>query len=88
MRLLLEIVIAAALIALSWNKSFKEWASEAPVIGQHFSAPAQAPQTKSPVAPATSVTPPPTAFTGHIYYTDEQGKRYWLDAQGKRHYQP
>jgi hypothetical protein len=87
MRLILEIVIAAALIALSWNKSFKEWASEAPIIGANFTAPAQAPQIKSPVAPATSATPT-TAFTGHVYYTDEQGKSYWLDAQGKRHYKP
>jgi hypothetical protein len=87
MRLLLEIIIAGALVALSWNKSFKEWVSEAPVIGQHFTAPAQAPQTKATVIPATSTTPP-TAFTGHVYYTDEQGKSYWLDAQGKRHYKP
>jgi hypothetical protein len=85
MRLLLEIVIALALIALSWNKSFKQWMSEAPVIGSHFSESAAAPK---PVSAKTSGTPPPKSFTGHIYYTDEQGKSYWLDAQGKRHYQP
>jgi hypothetical protein len=87
MRLLLEIIIAAALIAISWKKSFKEWASEAPVVGGHLTVPAQPPQTKSAVAPATSPASP-KAFTGHIYYTDEQGKSYWLDAQGKRHYEP
>lgn len=83
MRLLLELVIAAALIALSWNKSFKQWASEAPVIGSHFAET----QPHKPTAPKTSATPA-KEFTGHIYYTDEQGKKYWLDAQGKRHYQP
>ncbi len=29
----------------------------------------------------------PKTFTGHIFYTDENGKKYWLDAQGKRHYE-
>jgi hypothetical protein len=89
MRLLLELIVAAALIALVWNKSVKEWIGEAPVIGQHMTASSQAPTppAKTAVSLATSATPP-KAFTGHIYYTDEQGKSYWLDAQGKRHYQP
>lgn len=86
MRILVEIIIAGVLIALSWNKSFKQWVSEAPVIGSHFSATTR-PPSKTTVSPTTSATPPKT-FTGHIYYTDEQGKTYWLDAQGKRHYQP
>jgi len=87
MRLLLEILLAAALIAVSWNKSFKDWASEAPVIGHYFSAPSPSPRVKSAV---TATKPPttPQSFTGHITYVDEQGKTYWLDAQGKRHYQP
>ena len=87
MRLLLEIIIAAALLAMAWQKSFKEWASEIPGVGPHLTAPADAPSTKSSVPPKTSATQP-KSFTGHIYYTDEQGKTYWLDAQGKRHYQP
>ena len=87
MRLLIEIVLAAALIAMAWQKSFKEWASETPVIGHHLTPTTPTTQNKSAVPPATSATPP-TSFTGHIYYTDEQGKKYWLDAQGKRHYQP
>ena len=91
MRLLLEIVVAAALIALSWNKSFKDWAREAPVIGPQLkpSAQSSAPKIKTPppvTAPTTSGSP--KSFTGHIIYTDENGKSYWLDAQGKRHYQP
>lgn len=72
MRLLIEIILAAVLIAMAWTKSFKEWVSETPVVGRHLSAPA----------------PAPKVFTGYIYYTDEQGKTYWLDAQGKRHYKP
>jgi hypothetical protein len=89
MRLLLELILAAALIALVWNKSVKEWIGEAPVIGQHITASSQAPAlpVKTAVSPTMSATPP-KSFTGHIYYTDEQGKSYWLDAQGKRHYQP
>ena len=88
MRLLLEIILAAALIAMAWKKSFKEWVSEAPVVGRHLTAPAQPPPAKSAVAATTSSATPPKEFTGHIYYTDEQGKTYWLDAQGKRHYKP
>lgn len=87
MRLFVEIIIAAALIAMAWKKSFKEWASEAPLVGSHLTAPAQAPTTKSAVAPPISASSP-KAFSGHIYYTDEHGKSYWLDAQGKRHYEP
>ncbi|MEY2564842.1 MAG: hypothetical protein QOH88_3035 [Verrucomicrobiota bacterium] len=89
MRLLLEIIVIAALIALSWNKSFKDWASEAPIVGPYLSASAHPPtrNTKTTAAPASSATPP-KSFTGHIYYTDEHGKSYWLDAQGQRHYQP
>jgi hypothetical protein len=85
MRLFLEIAVAVLLIGFSWNKSFKQWMSEAPVVGSHFSQPAVA---RKPGAPRTSAAPRPKSFTGHILYTDEQGKSYWLDAQGKRHYQP
>jgi hypothetical protein len=87
MRLLVELVVAAALVALAWQKSFKEWTRELPGVGSHPTAAAQTPQTKPPVAPAT-VASSPQSFTGHIYYKDEAGKSYWLDAQGKRHYQP
>lgn len=82
MRFLLEIVLAAALIAMAWNKSFKDWLSES-----HVPIPAKTQTAKSTPAPSATATPP-KSFTGHIYYTDEQGKSYYLDAQGKRHYQP
>jgi hypothetical protein len=88
MRLLLEIILAAALIALVWNKSVKEWIGDGAVIGQHASAPSHTPARQKAIAsPGISATPS-KSFTGHIYYTDDQGKTYWLDAQGKRHYQP
>ncbi|MCA1600124.1 MAG: hypothetical protein LC776_00290 [Acidobacteria bacterium] len=88
MRFLLELVIAAALIALSWNKSFKQWASEAPIIGPRLVAPAERPvRSAQPVVAPSKPPTPPQSFTGHFYYTDEQGKRYWVDAQGRRHYE-
>ena len=83
MRLLLELIVAAALIAVSWNKSFRQMASEAPLIGPYSTES----NVRKSVAPHTSPAPP-KEFTGHIYYTDEQGKKYWLDAQGRRHYEP
>jgi hypothetical protein len=83
MRLLLEVIVAAALIALAWQKSFKDWTRELPVIGSHITAATPPPKTKPAVT-----APSPQSFTDHIYYTDDTGKRYWLDAQGKRHYDP
>ncbi|HVF71718.1 MAG TPA: hypothetical protein VM940_08920 [Chthoniobacterales bacterium] len=88
MRLLLELVVAAALIALAWNKSFKDWVSDPMAIGAHrksSSSESTALKTRPP-APFANTSAAPKEFTGHIYYTDEQGKRYWLDAQGRRHY--
>jgi hypothetical protein len=87
MRLLLEIILAGALIALSWNKSFKEWASEAPIIGSHLTAPAQTPARNVKAPADRPADNKPKSFTGHITYLDEQGKTYWLDAQGVRHYE-
>lgn len=87
MRFIVEIIVAAALITLSWNKSFREWASEAPLIGSHLTARTPAPNSKAP-APDRLAYKETKSFTGHIYYTDEQGKKYWLDAKGIRHYQP
>ena len=86
MRLLVELVVAAALIAMAWTKSFRQWASEAPLLGRYSTAPGQTRHAQA-IAPATSATPP-KVFTRHIYYTDEHGKTYWLDAHGKRQYKP
>jgi hypothetical protein len=88
MRLLLELIVGVALLALAWQKSFKEWASDIPGLGPHLTQPAQSPQRKDATTPAPATSAAPTAFTGHIYYTDESGKRYWLDASGRRHYAP
>ena len=103
MRLLLEIVVVAALIALAWEKPWKEWVSEAPLVGNKLVAPAkpQAPVVRSPTRASgagagtrqrtTADHPLPTkdnSFTGHVFYLDDKGVRYWLDAQGQRHYEP
>ena len=90
MRLLLELVLVAALIAAGWETSFHERIGQVPVIGRYVAAQPEKPSTKSPVAPTTNApaSTQPKSFTGHIFYTDEQGKSYWVDAQGKRHYQP
>ena len=86
MRTLLEIIVAALLIALLWNKSSKEWAGEAPIIGPYLTAPARPQRVSAPARP-TATSTPIKSFTGHITYTDEQGRVYWLDAQGVRHYE-
>ena len=41
MRFFLEIILAAALIALAWEKSLKERASELPWVSDGFKKPAQ-----------------------------------------------
>lgn len=124
MRLLLELLVLAAVIALGWEKSFQQSLGEVPVIGAYVvpvlaktkpnkPVTARAEPVASEAAPPSalstaSATPPgawmwdpkrqgsldrpgasptpPTSFTGHIYYTDENGKKYWIDGQGKRHY--
>src|SRR5205823_6575715 len=79
MRLLLELVLAIALTALSWNKSFKQWASESPVIGSHFTEPTI---RKSVLAPATSATPPPKIVQRPRSITPTNTARPTGDAQG------
>jgi hypothetical protein len=57
MRLLHELIVAAALLTLAWQKSFREWTSEVSVIGHNFAAePQSSPKSKSRV---------PTASTPH-----------------------
>lgn len=130
-RLLAELLIAAALIAIGWktpyakrlNAFFPTAAKTTPALSSAEPAPPSGDPTEQPrvssVVSQTKEAQPsidaksatssgdwmwdpkrpgsldrpgqsatPTTFTGHIFYTDEQGKRYWLDAQGKHHYQP
>ena len=119
MRLLLEILIAAGLVALAWDTSYYERIGTlVPALAStHQASPNSAtePARRSPAPQSANTTPPPegsptpsgawmwdpkrqgsldrtgqssppNSFTGHIYYTDENGKKYWLDAQGQRHY--
>jgi hypothetical protein len=113
MRTLLQVIITAALLALGWEKSFKERASELPFVGDKFGSSEKAkregakPSLRAVAAEAKPASngawmfdpnhktaldrpspTPPKSFTGHITYTDENGKSYWLDAQGTRHYPP
>lgn len=112
MRLILEVVVVAALVAFAWDKSYRERVSQVPLVGEHL-APAAQPPRATRVAARNQPQPSPTisngawmwdpnhktaldrpapnkdgSFTGHVFYTDEHGKKYWLDAQGQRHYEP
>jgi hypothetical protein len=63
MRLLLEIIVVAALLALSWEKSFKQRVSEVPWLGDKIAPIAKAPaqsQQHPKVQPHSIVTPAPT----------------------------
>ena len=66
MRVLIEILVAAALIALVWEKSLKERASELPWVGDKI-APAlktaaqPQPKPQPRLQPRPIVTPAPTA---------------------------
>ena len=129
MRIFLEVLVAAGLIAAAWQTPYREHAGR--VIPSLASKPETKPNASydeeprivanpqphtgavaadlaapAPVAPASPAakndwmwdskrpgsldrpgqTATPTAFTKHIYYTDEKGKKYWLDAEGRRHY--
>lgn len=55
MRLFLEIILAAALIALAWEKSLQERASELPWIGDGLKKSAQR-QHRPGVTPAPTVS--------------------------------
>ena len=48
MRIVLELVIAAAIIALAWEKSLHERASDLPWIGDKITPAARTPETSAP----------------------------------------
>ena len=90
MRLLLEIILAAALIALAWEKSLKERASDLPWIGDKIApvvnAPAQAQQSQHPrVQPRPIVTPAPTASGNWMWDPNHKSP---LDPPSKTHASP
>jgi len=70
MRLLLEIIVIAALIALAWEKSFKERASELPWFRdkETTKTSARSPQTQHPQTRLQPfVTPAPTTSASWIW---------------------
>ncbi len=61
MRLLIEIVVAAGLIALTWGKPLREWMPGAKPVAAAAATPAPV-AVKAPVSPKAAVakpTPPP-----------------------------
>jgi hypothetical protein len=64
-RILIEIVIAATLIVLGWEKSFRERASEIPWIGDKI-----APVVKTPDHPRSSTLNPRPAPTPAAWMRD------------------
>jgi len=72
MRLVLEILVAAALIALAWEKSLSERANELPWLGDKV-----APTTKTPDRSRHVVTPAPTASGAWMW---DAKRRSVLDA--------
>lgn len=89
MRLLIEIVLAAAIIALAWEKSLEEHARQIPWLGDKIAA-SQKPTkvTKTPPAPTPAAwmwdanrrsvldTPPPKSTTVHPAPSSTAGS--WL----------
>lgn len=102
MRSLIEAVLLSAIVALAWEKPISERVGDViPALASN--GPVTQPVRATPVAansfglwmwdenrksvldrPAYSQT---AAFTNHVYYADNHGRRFWVDAQGKRHYE-
>jgi len=58
MRLLIEIVIVAALIYLGWNRPFKEWAAQGSAMAtSRIHAPAWEDHSSTPTPPAAKRNP-------------------------------
>jgi hypothetical protein len=77
MRLLLEIIIAAALIALAWEKSWKERVSEAPWLGDKLTTTQNHPRS-------STLNPRPTATVSGAWMWDPKRKAT-LDPPSKTH---
>lgn len=91
MRLLIEIVVAAGLIALTWGKPLREWvpgakpAAEAAVSPAPVAAKAPVPPravAKAVAAPVAVATPAPTVSGAWMW---EKDRRAPLDASSPSH---
>jgi hypothetical protein len=81
MRLLLEIIVVAALLALSWEKSFKQRISEVPWLGNKI-----APSAKTPAQSQHRSVAPPAPTTSGAWMWDPSHKTP-LDP-AKKHAEP
>ena len=101
MRIFCEVMIAAALIAMAWNKPFSEWiTSDLPREQPSGRAPARQAAPGATLSSGDWMWDPERksaldrpaynqtrTFSNHIPYVDTAGREYWIDATGKRHYE-
>lgn len=69
MRLLLELLLIAALIAFGWEKSYHQWLGETPVIGK-FAVPAKSPP---PAVKAVAARPVASASPNGAWMWQKNG---------------
>lgn len=82
MRLLLEIILAAALIALVWEKSLKERVSELPWIGDKTAPVVKTPERVQRPQPRPAVTPAPSVSGAWMW---DANRKSALDTPSKKH---
>jgi hypothetical protein len=94
MRLLTEIIIAAALIALAWDKPFKQWLRPASAVQTKIDAPSQ-PQARigtSQAAPAATRSgdwmwdPAHRSTLDRPAYDSQKASQRYLDEAGRRYW--
>lgn len=87
MRILIEIVVVAALIALGWEKSFSERASELPWISDKIAPVVKAPDhpRSSTLNPRPIMTPVPTVSGAWMW---DPNHKTPLDPPSKKHASP
>jgi len=83
MRTLLEIVVAGLLIAIGWDKSFKDRASEFPWLGDKI-----VPAAKAPVHPQSSTVHPRPSPSASGSWMWDPNRKSPLDPPAKAHSTP
>ena len=81
MRLIIEIILVAALIAFAWEKSLKERAAEIPWLRDKISTDAEAP-SKNRARLQPFVTPAPTTSAAWMWDPNRKGP---LDPPSNKH---
>jgi len=84
MRLLLEIILAVAIIAIAWEKPLSDRASELPWMGDKVTPVAKTPQRprSSTPSPRSVVTPAPTVSGAWMW---DPNRKSPLDPPSKKH---